>query len=186
MYLISKLLMNSLYGKFGIHFQLPTYNVYNSTEIESGDFNDKVDLENGYYLANSANEGYTLPYSNIAIASAITALARVHMSQFKNNKNYNLYYTDTDSAIIDQPLRPEGYTLTGKRLGQMTLENVYTKFISFGPKFYGGVTQSNQEIIKIKGLSHDCLPSFTELELLLSITYKFIFKTISIFIIFSS
>ena len=104
MYLISKLLMNSLYGKFGIHFQLPTYNVYNSTEIESGDFNDKVDLENGYYLANSANEGYTLPYSNIAIASAITALARVHMSQFKNNKNYNLYYTDTDSAIIDQPL----------------------------------------------------------------------------------
>ena len=79
MYLISKLLMNSLYGKFGIHFQLPTYNVYNSTEIESGDFNDKVDLENGYYLANSANEGYTLPYSNIAIASAITALTRLNM-----------------------------------------------------------------------------------------------------------
>ena len=50
----------------------------------------------------------------------------------------------------------------------MTLENVYTKFISFGPKFYGGVTQSGQEIIKIKGLSHEVLPSFSELELLLS------------------
>ena len=50
----------------------------------------------------------------------------------------------------------------------MTLENVYTKFISFGPKFYGGVTHSGQEIIKIKGLSHEVLPSFSELELLLS------------------
>ena len=165
MYLISKLLMNSLYGKFGIHFQLPTYNVYNSTEIESGDFNDKVDLENGYYLANSANEGYTLPYSNIAIASAITALARVHMSQFKNNKNYNLYYTDTDSAIIDQPL-PE--SLVGKQLGLMTLENTYSKFITFGPKFYGGITLDGQEIVKIKGLSNEVLPPFSELELLLS------------------
>ena len=27
MYLISKLLMNSLYGKFGIHFELPNYTV---------------------------------------------------------------------------------------------------------------------------------------------------------------
>ena len=53
----------------------------------------------------------------------------------------------------------------------MTLDNVYSKFISFGPKFYGGLTQSGQgrsHIIKIKGLSHDCLPSFSELELLLS------------------
>ena len=157
--------MNSLYGKFGIHFKLPTYNVLSKSEIEKGDYNDSVDLENGYFLANDANNGYTIPFGNVAIASAITALARVHMSQFKNNTNYNLYYTDTDSAIIDQPL-PE--TLTGKRLGQMTLENVYTKFISFGPKFYGGVTHSGQEIIKIKGLSHEVLPSFSELELLLS------------------
>ena len=96
--------MNSLYGKFGIHFKLPTYNVYSKDELSSPiDLNDIVDLENGYFLANDANNGHTIPFGNVAIASAITALARVHMSQFKNNTNYNLYYTDTDSAIIDQP-----------------------------------------------------------------------------------
>lgn len=26
------------------------------------------------------------------------------MSQFKNNLNYNLYYSDTDSIYIDKPL----------------------------------------------------------------------------------
>ena len=167
MYHISKILMNSLYGKFGIHFKLPTYNVLSKSEIEKGDYNDSVDLENGYFLANDANEGYTVPLGNVAIASAITALARVHMSQFKNNKNYNLYYTDTDSAIIDKPL-PD--YLVGNNLGKMTLERMYTKFITFAgcaaaTKFYGGV--SDQEIIKIKGLTHSELPSFTELELLL-------------------
>jgi hypothetical protein len=41
---------------------------------------------------------------SIGIASAITAYARIHMSQFKNNPDYNLYYTDTDSVYIDKPL----------------------------------------------------------------------------------
>lgn len=115
--------MNSLYGKFGIHFNLPTYHVINKNDINSEEYNDLVDLENGYYLANHATKGLTTPLSNVAIASAITALARLHMSQFKNNKNYNLYYTDTDSAIIDHPLSAD---LVGKNLGQMTLENTYS------------------------------------------------------------
>ena len=50
----------------------------------------------------------------------------------------------------------------------MTLENTYSKFITFGPKFYGGITLDGQEIVKIKGLSHEVLPPFSELELLLS------------------
>jgi len=41
---------------------------------------------------------------NIGIAAAVTAYARTHMSQFKNNSNYNLYYSDTDSIYIDSPL----------------------------------------------------------------------------------
>ena len=53
---------------------------------------------------------------------------------------YTLYYSDTDSIDIDKPL-PD--TLTGKNLGQMTLERMYTKFITFAgsaTKFYGGVS----------------------------------------------
>ena len=35
MYLISKLLMNSLYGKFGIHFELPNYTVIEYDESKT-------------------------------------------------------------------------------------------------------------------------------------------------------
>lgn len=164
MYHISKILMNSLYGKFGIHFKLPTSHVINKNDIKNEEYNDLVDLENGYYLANHATKGLTTPLSNVAIASAITALARVHMSQFKNSESYKLYYTDTDSAIIDRPLNEN---LVGKNLGQMTLENTYNKFITFGPKFYAGITTEGKEIIKIKGLGHNVLPTFNDLELLL-------------------
>lgn len=164
MYLISKILMNSLYGKFGIHHSLPEYYVISEEDINKKDYNDTVKLDNGYYLVNNAINGETTPLSNVAIASAITALARVHMSQFKNQSNFKLFYTDTDSAITDKPL-PDN--LIGKNLGQMDLENTYSKFITFGPKFYAGVTSEGKEIVKVKGLSHNVLPSFSELELLL-------------------
>ena len=39
---------------------------------------------------------------SIGIASAITAYSRIHMTQFKNNSDYNLYYSDTDSIYIDK------------------------------------------------------------------------------------
>ena len=63
----------------------------------------------------------------MAIASAITAYARVHMSQFKNNPDFNLYYSDTDSVYIDKPLSDD--LVNEKILGQMKLENVINKAI---------------------------------------------------------
>ena len=106
MYLISKLLMNSLYGKFGIHFELPNYSVIEYCAALSNNISglaDLIDLNNGYALANKVGDT-THPLGNVAISSAITALARVHMSQFFNNFNHQVYYTDTDSIITDKPL----------------------------------------------------------------------------------
>ena len=169
MYLISKLFMNSLYGKFGIHFELPNYTVIEYDESKtSGDralvgLTDLINLNNGYALASKAGDT-TQPLGNVAISSAITALARVHMSQFFNNYNHQVYYTDTDSIITDKPLSE---SLVGKNLGQMTLENTYTKFITLGPKFYGGITSNGHTILKIKGLTKDYLPTFSDLVTLL-------------------
>jgi hypothetical protein len=54
--------------------------------------------------------------SNVAIASAVTAYARIHMSQFKNNPQLpNLYYTDTDSVHFDGPI-PDGF-ISSEELG---------------------------------------------------------------------
>jgi hypothetical protein len=60
---------------------------------------------------------------SIGIAAAITAYARIHMSQFKNNPNFNLYYSDTDSIYIDKPL-PD-HMISSTILGKMKLENKY-------------------------------------------------------------
>lgn len=50
---------------------------------------------------------YSNVKSNVAIASAVTAYARIHMIKFKVlalQGKFNIYYTDTDSIFIDQPL----------------------------------------------------------------------------------
>ena len=73
-------------------------------------------------------------YSNsIAIASAITAYARVFMSQFKNNPYIELYYTDTDSIFIKGELPND---MIGTELGKFKLENIYKKIVFLGPKIW--------------------------------------------------
>jgi hypothetical protein len=90
---------------------------------------------------------------SISIASAITAYARIHMSQFKNNPDFKLYYSDTDSAYIDKPL-PEDM-VSSTILGKMKLENVLTNAIFLAPKVYCLQTDDGKVIHKVKGLSHD-------------------------------
>jgi len=101
---------------------------------------------------------------SIAIASAITAYARIHMSQFKNNSDYNLYYTDTDSIYIDKPLPVD--LVNDKILGKMKLENILKKAIFLAPKVYYLETEDGKVIYKVKGLSHNInltLDDFTNL-----------------------
>jgi hypothetical protein len=50
------------------------------------------------------------------------------LSYFKNNPNFRLYYSDTDSIIIDTPL-PD--YLVGTKLGQVKLEHVINRGIFF-------------------------------------------------------
>lgn len=87
---------------------------------------------------------------NIAAASIITAGARVHMSQFKNNPNIRLYYSDTDSVVLNKELPSE---LVNDKLGSVKLECTieYAAFLS--PKVYALKTSDKKTIIKIKGLS---------------------------------
>ena len=41
---------------------------------------------------------------SVAIASAITAYSRIHMTQFKILSENKIYYSDTDSAVMEKPL----------------------------------------------------------------------------------
>jgi hypothetical protein len=82
------------------------------------------------------------------------------MTSFKNLPNNKMFYTDTDSAVIEKPLDD---FLVGKHLGQMVLEKEYKEFIALASKVYGGLLSDGSSLTKVKGfknsLSIDLLKS---------------------------
>lgn len=112
MNLIAKLLMNSLYGKFGMRLESTIIDIYDTStdvgelslrkdmNIWGESIEDYVKIDDHFLIIR--NTRLSIKYDekddlfhgqdiNIAIASAITAGARVHMSIFKNNPDFNLY-----------------------------------------------------------------------------------------------
>nr|WUR10578.1 DNA polymerase [Elmerina hispida] len=168
-YAIAKLLMNSLYGRFGMdpNFENHSFiedldldkflNKFDVLDIKSLDNNillisyiDKEDIEKSLF-SDQTFSGFKSKNVSISIASAITAYARIFMSKFKNDPNIKIYYTDTDSLYIDKPLEEK---FIGKKLGQFKLEHVFNKFVALAPKVYGGITEDGLEITKVKGLKN--------------------------------
>jgi hypothetical protein len=170
--------MNSLYGRFGMDDNFVFTHIVNNKDypkfeelnkdfiidvIEIGDSylvqikNDKVELDT------SLDNGSETHNINIAIASAITAYApirdRIHMSQFKNNPNYTLFYGDTDSVYTDTPL-PDSF-ISNTELGKLKLERVCDKAIFIAPKVYGLLDENGNLIVKIKGLTSESSKDIT-------------------------
>jgi len=89
MYLISKLLQNSLAGRFGMNNEQSSHTIVKDNEIDKLTSNDKfkykiLDLENGSSLITLVNNNNLLDDNtnldiSIPIAAAITSYARIHM-----------------------------------------------------------------------------------------------------------
>ena len=165
---VSKLFMNSFYGRLGMDYN------FNNIEILSNESANKyinkfadnimdiVDLgeskliftvnkiNNINTLLDNASENHNV---NIAIASAISSYARIHMSQFKNNPEYKLFYTDTDSAYVNKPL-PQNL-VSDNELGKMKLEFVAEKGIFLAPKVYSLLSTNGELKTKVKGLNSE-------------------------------
>ena len=178
---IAKIIMNSLYGRFGMDDQFTITQIvakddYDNFEKHNLKFiNDVLPLTDSYMVnttvdhtktdLDSQNETHNI---NIAIASAVTSYARIVMSQFKNNPKIKLFYTDTDSIYTN--LNPEQMNelvpgiVNEKELGKLKLETVSTKAIFISPKCYYLSTEDNQQIFKIKGLTKSGLSTLTVLE----------------------
>ncbi len=179
--LIAKLLLNSLYGRFGMvdsfidififnnfkEFKI-WYDIHNEDIIEFEELGNKVIVQYKSDDKNKKTDLYgTLETHNVSIpiAAAITAYARIHMSQFKNNPDFKLYYSDTDSAYIDRPL-PK-HMVSNSILGKMKLENICKKAIFLGPKMYYLETIDGNIIYKVKGLKHEIKLTRDDFESLL-------------------
>ena len=150
MYLISKLLMNSLFGRFGMNFDLPNYKFIKEEDIKDfiqKDFiqvSDIITLDNGYNLIEflstkdkSLDDSNTIYNISISIASAITSYSRLEMAKWLADTNLNIWYMDTDSIITDSTLPSDN------ELGGLKLENQYKEAVFLAPKVYGGITTEN-------------------------------------------
>ena len=198
-YLISKLLMNSLYGRFGMD---PNYTSEKHSIIDISEFTSyelKYDIlnytiiEDKFLISyidsdinNNINNSKAHTNVSVVISSAITAYARIFMSRFKNNKKFKLFYTDTDSLYVNKPLDIYYKNLIGKDLGQFKLEVVFDEAVFLAPKVYGGIvsdTNNKIEITKVKGykniLNYNQLKSLLKKDSKLELNQEKWFKSIS-------
>jgi hypothetical protein len=164
-YTISKLLLNSLYGRFGMNPDKENHEIVkgqdeiskyiklnNDRKIEIKDFTslDK-DIELISFTKNKDYEEELSSTNNISvsISSSITAYARIKMSEMKSIYNKNIYYTDTDSIDLDIML-PDKYV--SNSLGDYKLENKFLNVVYIAPKVYAatfeGIDKKNNKIIK--------------------------------------
>ena len=161
---IAKILLNSLYGRFGMDDNFLNINVIHKDyypDFENKNLDlimDRIELDEHYIVfygsIDNSEESDTGTHNvSIGIAAAITAYSRIHMSRFKNNPEINLYYTDTDSIYTDSKI--DETLIDNKVLGKLKLENICNKAIFLAPKVYCLETVEGQIIYKAKGLKHE-------------------------------
>jgi len=166
---ISKIIMNSSYGRFGMDDRFTSSLIIDKNlypKFEEKNLESIIDINSlgDSFLIEMKNDEtktmvdnlYETHNVNVAIASAITAYARIYMSQFKNNPNLKLFYTDTDSIYTnlnpDQMMVLYPNIVSDKGLGLLKLENISSKAIFLAPKLYYLKTIDDKESFKVKGL----------------------------------
>jgi len=175
---ISKLFMNSLYGRFGLRYLDQSCNIYSKDEASRihllFEISRTVPFEDGSemiihkatpsmeaievhdpnseelnLLKEAANH---LLGTNVAIASAITAHSRVMINNYKyyvKNQDGEVAYSDTDSLVTNVELPASMIDAT--TLGLMKLEHKIQLGYFVAPKLYYLKDLEGNEISKSRG-----------------------------------
>jgi hypothetical protein len=162
----AKLMLNSLYGKFGQYYII-TANNYHILSSQA-DLDKLIDEFEEFDLV-SENVAITRqttisikPFMNVAIASYVTAYARIKLWENLHLCELNkitLYYSDTDSFVIPNVFQEKLRTLTafGKELGMLDIEHNFEEAQFFALKCYAfreinKKTQKSELHLKMKGI----------------------------------
>jgi hypothetical protein len=168
---VAKLLMNSMYGRFGMHVDntkaevvsqdrsreiMNTFLVTNilslgGMELISYEIDQPLSINSGgKRLLKSQHQ---LPgQTNVPIAAAITAYARMLINQLKVlalKSDLEIDYSDTDSLVLNGPLPPE--YIDPAQLGMLKLEHVIEEGYFVAPKIYWLQTAEGVEVSRCKG-----------------------------------
>lgn len=171
---LAKLLMNSMYGRFGIKPNLTAHLIITQEELQrygagwlilnqivlgkkllvnvTPDYDfireTKGNEERFKMLMKYANN------SNVAIAGAVTSYSRILINSMKLKAielGASLFYSDTDSIVINQELPQE--MISSTKLGLLKLEHEIEEGIFVMPKVYYLETLEGKSISKCKGFS---------------------------------
>jgi hypothetical protein len=103
-YIISKLLLNSLYGRLGMNpiseQHLILSNEEASRKYSKMNITNILDLKNGKEMISffkESNDSSDLDYDikniSVVVSSVVKASARIHMSQFKKDTFFSIFFT---------------------------------------------------------------------------------------------
>lgn len=167
MYNISKLLLNSLYGRMGMSPELDITKIVTVEEseqlIKKEQVVNIVPLDSDIIMITYKQTQSELDDENVSsevntsvpVAAAITAYARIEMTKYLSKYKNNIYAIDTDGIKIDCKLDP--VFMDSKVLGKMKYEYTFKWAIFPAPKVYGGYLLKpykkwKNEMVKIKGV----------------------------------
>lgn len=166
---IAKLILNSLWGKFGQRPDMLQSEYISADKIKDWwrllALSDKklVDIKcdeisGDYlfvrYLDNREERNNTLKSTNIAIAASVTANAGMRLYKEMRQLGKRVLYHDTDSIIYEY--EPDKYNIKeGDYLGEWECETdgkKITKYCSIGPKSYAYDVEFKPKDCKMKGI----------------------------------
>jgi hypothetical protein len=144
-----KLMLNSLYGKFG---QTPERKKYLTTEqvvelfdrvrrIEDAEKRDeklRKLKEQIYYFGHNLYlykmETFFAEYMNVFLSAMITSLARLELFNLLYKYREHIYYCDTDSLFVDCEI--DSSLVDKYELGKLKLEKEFDEVLFLLPKLY--------------------------------------------------
>jgi hypothetical protein len=200
---ISKLMLNSLYGRWGLKYQeyktkfvsskeYKEYSLkYNILEnilideandlefikytLEPSSILKDIDMESYLNLISKENYNEDFIDRSLPIAAMITSYATCFMYDFLNISNNECYMTDTDSLFLKYPLESKN---VGEALGQFRFLGKAKKGYFISPKLYCLVMDNGEIIKKSKGIENTYLTENDYIEMLygLELTKNNIFR----------
>lgn len=146
MYLIAKLLMNALYGKFGQRQDSEFIIKDRDPDENEYEVIDFVDLDTGWTKVRQESKGKSfLPQISIHV-TAMAQLVLFDAMEKIIEKGYNIFYCDTDSITSDYENFP-----VSKKLGEWKLEKRLSSGIFILPKTYKMTDDKGKIEIRAKG-----------------------------------
>lgn len=156
---VVKILMNSLYGKFGQRMGAGLADLLSGEQyIRQGTPKGLIPLiiDNTDYYIRAIDIPDQPAYINVPWAAYIAAYARIVLHQAMLQAAPDLYYVDTDSLYV------KGWLPTSDRLGDLKVEHQDVGLEIYGPKLYRLTEKDGSVVTKAKGVPRAYQKAFLE------------------------